>query len=137
MLANHEAEIDTAPMRCAVGRLTKSRAASKRWSRESASYSTRPRAIGAAIEYADIAILFQSMAQVTIYEEAFKAQQLPFLTIAGRGYYDRQEVWDMLELLRCLHNPADELALATVLRSPMFAFSDDLLLAYAFAARKA
>ncbi|MCY3780060.1 MAG: UvrD-helicase domain-containing protein [Chloroflexi bacterium] len=81
------------------------------------------------IEFSDIAILFQSMSQVTIYEDAFKSQELPFLTIAGRGYYDRQEVWDMLELLRCLHNPADDLALATVLRSPIFAFSDDLLFA--------
>ena len=79
------------------------------------------------IEFRDIAILIQSMSNVTVYEDVFKAQDLPFLTIAGRGYYDRQEVWDMLELLRFLHNPADNLALATVLRSPMFAFSDDLL----------
>ena len=79
--------------------------------------------------YEDIALLFQSMTNVTIYEDAFKAQALPYITLAGRGYYDRQEVWDMLELLRFLHNPADDLALATVLRSPMFAFSDDLLLA--------
>ncbi len=82
-----------------------------------------------AIDFGDIAILFQSMANVTLYEDAFKSRELPFLTLAGRGYYDRQEVWDMLELLRFLHNPADDLALATVLRSPMFAFSDDLLFA--------
>ena len=81
------------------------------------------------IEFGDIAILFQSMSNVTIYEDVFKAQGLRFLTIAGRGYYDRQEVWDMLDLLRFLHNPADDLALATILRSPIFAFSDDLLFA--------
>lgn len=80
------------------------------------------------IEYGDIAILFQSMSHVTIYEDALKARQLPYITVAGRGYYDRQEVWDMLELLRFLHNPANDLALATVLRSPLFSFSDDLLL---------
>ena len=79
--------------------------------------------------YMDIAILFQSMTNVTLYEDSFKSQEIPYLTVAGRGYYDRQEVWDMLELLRCLHNPADDLALATVLRSPIFAFSDDLLFA--------
>ena len=81
------------------------------------------------IEYRDIAMLFQSMTHVTLYEDVFKAQGIPFLTVAGRGYYDRQEVWDMLDLLRFLHNPADDLSLATVLRSPMFAFSDDLLFA--------
>ena len=81
------------------------------------------------IEYGDIAMLFQSMSNVTTYEDALKTAGLPFVTVAGRGYYDRQEVWDMLELLRFLHNPADDLALATVLRSPIFAFSDDLLFA--------
>ena len=81
------------------------------------------------IAFHDIAILFQSMSNVTIYEDVFKAQEFPFLTVAGRGYYDRQEVWDMLDLLRFLHNPADDLSLATVLRSPIFALSDDLLFA--------
>lgn len=77
----------------------------------------------------DVAILFQSMSNVTLYEDVFKSQGLQFMTIAGRGYYSRQEVWDMLDLLRALHNPADNLSLATVLRSPMFGFSDDMLFA--------
>ena len=77
----------------------------------------------------DVAILFQSMTNVTLYEDALKAKDIPFLTIAGRGYFERQEIWDMLDLLRFLHNPADDLSLATALRSPMFAFSDDLLFA--------
>ena len=79
--------------------------------------------------YRDVAVLFQSMTKLTLYEDVFKSQGLPFLTVAGRGYFDRQEVWDMLDLLRFLHNPADNLSLATVLRSPIFAFSDDLLFA--------
>lgn len=81
------------------------------------------------IRFGDIAILFQSLSKVKIYEDCFKSCGLPFLTIAGRGYYDRQEVWDMLDLLRCLHNPLDNLSLASALRSPLFAFSDDLLFA--------
>lgn len=81
------------------------------------------------IQYGDIALLFQAMSKVQIYEDCFKTQGMPFLTIAGRGYYDRQEVWDMLDLLRCLHNPLDNLSLASALRSPVFGFSDDLLFA--------
>ena len=81
------------------------------------------------VDYGDIAILFQSMSHISIYEDRFKALGIPFVTIAGRGYFDRQEVWDMLDLLRCLHNPADDLSLASALRSPMFGFSDDWLLA--------
>jgi ATP-dependent helicase/nuclease subunit A len=82
-----------------------------------------------ALEWGDVALLFQSMNQVTIYEDEFKRAGLPFVTIAGRGYYDRQEVWDLLNLLRALHNPADTLALASALRSPLFNLSDDALLA--------
>lgn len=81
------------------------------------------------IRYGDIAVLFQAMSKVKIYEDCFKTRGIPFLTIAGRGYYDRQEVWDMLDLLRCLHNPLDNLSLASALRSPLFGFSDDLLFA--------
>lgn len=81
------------------------------------------------IEFGDITILFQAMSKVGIYEDVFKTLDIPFQTVAGRGYYDRQEVWDMLDLLRCLHNPLDNLSLASVLRSPMFGFSDDLLFA--------
>ena len=82
-----------------------------------------------AMQYRDVAVLFQSMTRLPLYEEVFKSQEIPFLAVAGRGYFDRQEVWDLLDLLRFLHNPADSLALATVLRSPIFAFSDDLLFA--------
>ena len=82
-----------------------------------------------AMQYRDVAVLFQSMTKLPLYEEVFKSQEIPYLAVAGRGYFDRQEVWDLLDLLRFLHNPADNLALATVLRSPIFAFSDDLLFA--------
>ncbi|RMF79872.1 MAG: hypothetical protein D6737_09910 [Chloroflexi bacterium] len=85
--------------------------------------ATRP------IEYSDIAILFQSMSHIHIYEETFETAGLPFVTVGGRGFYSRQEVWDLLALLQALHNPADNLSLATALRSPLFNLSDNALLA--------
>lgn len=81
------------------------------------------------LQFDDIAILFQSTTQITLYEDVFKVQGLPFVTVAGRGYYSRQEVWDLLNLVRALHNPADNLSLAAALRSPLFSLSDDALLA--------
>jgi ATP-dependent helicase/nuclease subunit A len=81
------------------------------------------------VEYGDVAILFQSFSNVNLYEEVFKAMGLPFVTAAGRGYYNRQEVWDMLNLLQAVYNPADNLSLAAALRSPLFGLSDDALLA--------
>ena len=82
-----------------------------------------------AFDYGDAAILFQSTSHINSYEQVFKAMGIPFVTLAGRGYYNRQEVWDVLNLLKALHNPADNLSLAAALRSPMFAFSDEMLLA--------
>lgn len=82
-----------------------------------------------AYDYGDTAILFQSTSHITTYEQVFKAMGIPFVTLAGRGYYNRQEVWDVLNLLKALHNPADNLSLASALRSPMFGFSDEMLFA--------
>jgi ATP-dependent helicase/nuclease subunit A len=81
------------------------------------------------MHYGDAALLFQAMTHVNVYEAALKREGIPYLTVAGKGYYDRQEVWDVLNLLRALDNPADNLALAAALRSPLFSLSDDALLA--------
>ena len=78
--------------------------------------------------YGDVALLFQTYRSMPFYEEAFKELALPYVTVGGRGFYGRQEVLDLLNLLRFLHNHSDELALASVLRSPLFALSDDALL---------
>lgn len=76
----------------------------------------------------DVAILLRRMTHVTAYETALKDAGLPFVTLAGRGYFDRQEVWDVLNLLRALYAPGDSLALASALKSPLFNLTDDLLL---------
>ena len=101
----------------------------KRMVAEKVSVFDKERRETRAMQYGDVAVLFQSMTKLPLYEDVFKSQGVPYLAVAGRGYFDRQEVWDLLDLLRFLHNPADSLALATVLRSPIFAFSDDLLFA--------
>ena len=47
----------------------------------------------------------------------------------GRGFYEREEITDLIQLLRFLDNKTDELALAAVLRSPLCGISDNALLA--------
>lgn len=81
------------------------------------------------VGYGDFAMLFRSLVHVGLYEDALRAAGVPFITIAGRGYYGRQEVHDLLNLLSALHNPADNLVLAAALRSPLFNLSDDALYA--------
>ena len=80
------------------------------------------------VQYGDMAILFQAMSHAPLYEDALARAGVPYVTVAGKGFYDRQEIWDALNLLRALYNPADDLALVSALRSPLFALSDEALL---------
>ncbi len=79
-------------------------------------------------EYGDFALLFQASTNFEIYEQALAAAGVPYVTIAGRGFYNRQEITDLSNLLAFLANPSDSLRLAAALRSPMFALSDETLL---------
>ncbi|MBI3652273.1 MAG: UvrD-helicase domain-containing protein [Acidobacteria bacterium] len=78
--------------------------------------------------YGDFALLFQASTHFDIYEQALADAEIPYVTIAGRGFYARQEITDISNLLAFLASPIDNLSLASVLRSPMFAWSDETLL---------
>lgn len=78
-------------------------------------------------EYRDAAVLFRATTQLPLYEDEFKRAGLPYLTVSGRGYYDRPEVQDLISLLSALANPADDLNMAAALRSPLFSMSDETL----------
>ncbi len=75
----------------------------------------------------DVALLFRASTGYAFYENAFEDAGIPFVTVSGRGFYDRPEIRDMLNLLRALADPADDLALAGLLRSPAFGLTDSAL----------
>ena len=79
--------------------------------------------------YSDIALLFRAMTNVQTYESVFRRANIPYQTVLGRGFYQREEITDLIQLLRFLDNKTDELALAAVLRSPLCGISDNALLA--------
>jgi ATP-dependent helicase/nuclease subunit A len=81
------------------------------------------------VKYGDIALLFRAMTQVQIYESVFRRANIPYQTVLGRGFYEREEITDLIQLLRFLDNKTDEIALAAVLRSPLCGISDNALLA--------
>lgn len=80
-------------------------------------------------EYRDIALLFRAMTDVPVYEAEFRRAGIPFQTVLGKGFYEREEITDLIQLCRFLDNRTDELALAAVLRSPLCGISDNTLLA--------
>jgi ATP-dependent helicase/nuclease subunit A len=80
---------------------------------------------GQIASWDEVALLFRSKTAYEEYEDALEAADIPFVTVAGRGFYSRPEIRDVLNILRALSDPADDLALAGLLRSPAFGVSDD------------
>ncbi len=80
------------------------------------------------MRYGDVALLFRTLQDANLYEQALQQHGISYVTVGGRGYYDRQEIWDVMALLESLYNPYDDLSLATALRSPLFNLSDEALL---------
>lgn len=71
--------------------------------------------------------LFRASSGFDEYERAFAAAGIPFVTVAGRGFYERPEIRDLLNLLRAFADPSDDAAMAGLLRSPAFGLSDAAL----------
>lgn len=76
------------------------------------------------LNYGDVAILCRAAKSFAAYEDALEEAGIPFLTVAGRGFYERPEVRDALNALQAIADPADDLALAGLLRSPAGGLSD-------------
>ena len=79
------------------------------------------------LQLGDIAILLRSLSDVALYEEAFREYGLDYYLAGGHAFYAQQEIYDVLHLLRAIASPIDDLSLAGVLRSPMFALADETL----------
>jgi ATP-dependent helicase/nuclease subunit A len=77
------------------------------------------------VAWDEIALLFRASTGFPDYEQALESADIPFLTVAGKGFYDRPEIRDLLNILRALSDPWNDLAMAGLLRSPAFGVSDE------------
>ena len=75
----------------------------------------------------DIALLFRALSNVALYEDALRSAGLDYYLVGGHAFYAQQEVFDITNLLRSIASPCDDIALAGVLRSPLFGLSDESL----------
>jgi ATP-dependent exoDNAse (exonuclease V) beta subunit len=80
--------------------------------------------LGEINAYDDVALLFRASTGFGEYEEALEDAGIPFVTVAGSGFYNRPEIRDLLNILRALSEPSNDAALAGLLRSPAFGISD-------------
>lgn len=81
----------------------------------------------AGADYGETAVLLRSMTHCGELTEALQRSGVPYEVIDGRGFYERQEVLDLLHLLTALHNRRRSLELAGALRSPYFGLDDETL----------
>jgi ATP-dependent helicase/nuclease subunit A len=79
------------------------------------------------VEWKDMALLFRASTAFGVYEDALERAGIPFVTVAGRGFYERYEVRNLLNALVALADPTDDLALVGFLRSPSVGLTDAAL----------
>ena len=80
-------------------------------------------------DYGDIMILLGRRTHIKDIEQALQHAGIPYSGSAPGTLLDTAELQDMLALLDTLNTPYDNLALARVLRSPLFSCSEDDLVA--------
>ncbi len=85
--------------------------------------------------YADIAVLAHSVKQLPRdFEEELRRHGIPYVTSGGSGFFDREEVKDVLALLRVTADPMDDGALVRVVQGPLVRAGDAPM--YALARRR-
>jgi len=77
-----------------------------------------------AVKPKHVAILFRTLTHARDYLEALRRYEIPYLTEGEKHFYERQEIIDMVNLLRATADPHDQIALVGVLRSCLGGLTD-------------
>lgn len=71
-----------------------------------------------------VALLFRKLTQADTYLDALRRYGIPYVIEGEKHFYRRQEVIDLVNVLRVLDHPHDSVALAGLLRSPLGGLDD-------------
>jgi ATP-dependent helicase/nuclease subunit A len=85
----------------------------------------------------DVVVLLRAVTDMPAYERALQELGVATYAVGGRGYWSQQQVGDLRAYLAALANPLDEMALHSVLASPLVGASIDALALIARRARHA
>lgn len=69
-------------------------------------------------EYSDFCILYRTNAQSRNFEDALRAQGIPYRVYGGLSFYQRKEIRDIIAYFRLICNPDDEEAFKRVINYP-------------------
>lgn len=75
----------------------------------------------------DIAVLLRTRAGIDAYRRALESAGIPVAADGGENLFETPEVRVLMNLLRVLNNPHQDIPLLAVLCSPLFRFSNDQL----------
>ncbi|MHA6258433.1 helicase-exonuclease AddAB subunit AddA [Sporosarcina sp. CAU 1771] len=87
------------------------------------------------LEYRDIVILMRSMTWSGEIVEEFKQAGVPVYAELSKGYFEALEVMIMLNTLRVIDNPYQDIPLASVLRAPFIGLTENELAQIRLAAK--
>ncbi|MEE8483824.1 MAG: UvrD-helicase domain-containing protein [Nitrospinota bacterium] len=81
-----------------------------------------------APKHLDVVILFRKFTQLPIYESVLNDASIPNMVYRGVGFYQSQEVADLLSVLSFIEDPSDTAAWVGAMRSPYAGCSDETIL---------
>ena len=87
----------------------------------------RDTGIARPIRPGDIAVLFRSRESHREFEAALAHRSIPSYVYKGLGFFDADEIKDVLALIQYLADPASNLRAAALMRSRFFGVSDEAL----------
>ena len=80
--------------------------------------------LNAQTKWGDIAILCRKRKSFIELEKSFIRKNIPYAIIGGKGFYQRQSIYDIYNYFSFLLDQNDDTALVGILRSPLFSVSD-------------
>lgn len=78
-----------------------------------------------AAAYGDIAVLMSRMTALPAYEDAFRRSGIPYHVMRGRGFYEKSEIVDLVNLFRAVRDPQEPIYRAALFRSPFAGLRDE------------
>ena len=73
----------------------------------------------------DVALLAPTGTSLWIYERALEEKGIPIATQAGKGFFQRQEVQDLIAVARAISDSRDSLAFGALIRGPLVGLSEE------------
>ncbi len=79
--------------------------------------------------FRDMAILLRSRSRLSAVQHALETWKVPYEVPGGIGFWQTQEIRDVINLVRALADDSDDLAVAGLMRGPLGRLNDSVLLA--------